>query len=185
MQIKIAQKPANLTDAPVVDKPHQPMSNLNADDRSMPAPDIDMAQQDNPVVNDQLVQQRVAPAADAQVTNDVKKSRTEERESLVNKTEIAVVPLNQKADSSELAQQTEKDIPAHIKELLQNTHASDQKLNGMPPQEVLQAWQKSQWIEQVKVLNKQGKRDLAERYVQAYPDYFPNDSINYLLPSRP
>ena len=111
-----------------------------------------------------------------------KKQKLQKREQLVKETEMAISkPANTKKHTPELAQQTANEIPAHISELLQNTSASDQKLNGMPPEEVLQTWQKSQWIEQVKLLNKQRKYDLAKRYVQAYPDYFPNDSIKYLL----
>ncbi len=203
----IAQKPVNPSDVASPDKKTvvSPEKNANADLELKS--NTEMAQQDDkPVENNQLAQQRVAPATQVNIANDVKKQSLEKREPLLNTTELAeqkqsntkikspelnpgklksgqLEPGQQKLDGpkTDLAQQPPNEIPAHINELLQNTHASDQKLNGMPPQEVLQSWQKSQWVEQVKMLQKQGKHELAERYVQAYPDYFPNDSIKHLL----
>ncbi len=128
-------------------------------------------------------QQQIAPAAQVNITNDVKKTKTEKREQLVTTSALPKdITLDSTQDSSRRALQTPNEIPVHVRELLQkNSNASDQKLDAMPADAILKSWQKSQWIEQVKALTKQGNHQLAEDYVNVYPDYFPNDSIRDLL----
>jgi len=127
----------------------------------------------------------VGSRANKQIANDVKKTPIKPRKKLAtnaNKPTPKNKPTNLKDKDAQLAEQQKTfELPEHLNEFLQQTNASNQRLDGMPPDEVLQSWLKPQWVEQVKSLIKQGKRELAKRYTEAFAEQHPNDSIKHLL----
>lgn len=67
------------------------------------------------------------------------------------------------------------ELPSHLKEMIQPTHAgSDIEL---PPDEILKGWSKKQWRQQIQELQKAGNTALADKYVQQFANYFPDQKI--------
>lgn len=67
------------------------------------------------------------------------------------------------------------ELPAHLRDMIQPTSAgSDKEL--LPP-EVLKTWTRQQWRQQILDLQKAGHSELADKYIEHYPKYFPDDTL--------
>ena len=67
------------------------------------------------------------------------------------------------------------ELPPHLKDMVQPTHAGSEK--ELPPAEILKNWTKKQWQQQIIELQKSGNTKLADKYIQQFSKYFPEQNI--------
>ena len=102
--------------------------------------------------------------------------------SVVQKTEL---PKKTNTTKIETSRQKKKEqiankdnnfeLPPHLKDMVQPTHAGSDK--ELPPAEILKNWTIKQWQQQIIELQKSGNTKLANKYIQQFSKYFPEQNI--------
>jgi outer membrane biosynthesis protein TonB len=128
-----------------------------------------------------------APVTQTEQTTQMQETPPMQQTEVVEQTPVIApvpqnspVPQNKKPQTEKLAIQQEETVPEHLRELVQPASAGGSGDN-LPPDEVLKSWTRDQWIEQVKSLRAQKRAELADKYIAAYPRFFPDENLADLI----
>ena len=125
---------------------------------------------------------KVEPVQPQRVTKKQPDS-TQQKEVLAT-TEIKQTPPTTsepaQVTNKKIAEKVAKDtndfvLPAELNELILNTNASG--TNKVEADEILKNWSKEQWKQRVQSLQEANNTELAKKYINKYPNFFPGETL--------
>lgn len=114
------------------------------------------------------------------------KEKTVPQEQVANaEKEFNITIKKQRSEKTQVAREEEPGLSPGLQELIQPAGTrNENRIGRMAPAELLKRWTAQEWGNQVNRLKKQGKTELANRYIGEFPEYYPELDINDYIKKR-